>query len=58
MLDVQVGGEALMVSEKDLLELTYVEARIIRTGLEVMLKKNGSWDAYLRRLDEKGIKTR
>jgi hypothetical protein len=46
----------LMVSERDLLELTYVEARIIRAGLEVMLKKNGYWDAYLRRLGEKGIK--
>jgi hypothetical protein len=45
-----------MVSERDLLELTYVETRIIRAALEVMLKKNGYWDAYLRRLDEKGIK--
>ena len=48
----------MMVGEITLLELTYVEARIIRTALEVMLKKNGSWDAYLRRLDEKGIRTR
>jgi len=56
-LDVRVGGEAL-ISEKTLLEHTYVETRIIRTGLEVMLKENGYWDAYLRRLDEKGIKPR
>lgn len=48
----------MMVSEKELLELTYVEARIIRTALEVMLKKNGSWAAYLGRLDQKGIRTR
>jgi hypothetical protein len=45
-----------MASERDFLERTWLEVRIIRAGLEVMLKKNGYWDAYLRRLVEKGIK--
>ncbi|MGA2238902.1 MAG: hypothetical protein ABSG74_06810 [Candidatus Bathyarchaeia archaeon] len=45
-----------MTSDRALLENTWLEARKIRAGLEVMLKKNGYWDAYLRKLDEERIK--
>jgi len=46
----------MMTSDRDFLESTWLEVSKIRAGLEVMLKKNGYWDAYLRKLDEKGIK--
>jgi len=46
VLDVRAGGEALMSDEKVWLEGIYLEARIIRTALEVMLEKNRWGDAY------------